>query len=106
MKTSLIRGHDGKYSDDDLADILQTATENPGNSFGGRGTPECLRIVEIMGIQQARKWGVCTMNEFRHFLGLKRMSWLVVRNRFLHLDNIFLQNSRPLKIGILILRLR
>jgi hypothetical protein len=31
-----------------------------------------LRVVEILGIMQARQWGVCTMNEFRHFLGLKR----------------------------------
>lgn len=25
-----------------------------------------------MGILQARQWGVCTMNEFRQFLGLKQ----------------------------------
>ena len=31
-----------------------------------------LRLVEILGIEQARAWGVCTMNEFRKFLGLKR----------------------------------
>ena len=24
-----------------------------------------------MGMEQARRWGVCTMNEFRQFLGLK-----------------------------------
>ena len=30
-----------------------------------------LRVIEIMGIRQARQWGVCTMNEFRQFLGLK-----------------------------------
>ena len=30
-----------------------------------------LRIVEIMGMLQAREWGVCTMNEFRTWLGLK-----------------------------------
>jgi linoleate 10R-lipoxygenase len=31
-----------------------------------------MRVVEIMGIEQARLWGVCTMNEFRQFLGLRR----------------------------------
>jgi hypothetical protein len=29
-----------------------------------------LRVVEILGMVQARQWGVCTMNEFRQFLGL------------------------------------
>ncbi|KAG6915284.1 hypothetical protein DXG01_012306 [Tephrocybe rancida] len=67
----LTRGSDGRFSDDDLADILQTATETPAGAFRGRGTPEVLRLVEIMGIEQSRAWGVCTMNEFRKFLGLK-----------------------------------
>ena len=89
MKSSLIRGPDGKYSDDDLANILQNATENPANSYGGKGTPACLRVIEIMGIQQARQWGVCTMNEFRQFLGLKRMSWLLVRNWFFNLASSY-----------------
>ncbi|KAG5636744.1 hypothetical protein H0H81_007002 [Sphagnurus paluster] len=67
----LKRGPDGKFSDDDLAEILKVATENPAGAFRGRGTPEVLRLVEIMGIEQSRAWGVCTMNEFRKFLGLK-----------------------------------
>ena len=37
-----------------------------------RGSPAVLRIVEILGMVQAREWGVGTMNEFRDFLGLKR----------------------------------
>ncbi|KAF5368150.1 hypothetical protein D9615_010185 [Tricholomella constricta] len=57
--------------DDDLADVLQCATENPAGAFRGRGTPEVLRIAEVEGIRQARQWGLCTMNEFRVFLGLK-----------------------------------
>ncbi|KAF5372318.1 hypothetical protein D9615_009241 [Tricholomella constricta] len=67
----LARGPDGKFSDDDLADVLQCATENPAGAFRGRGTPEVLRIAEVEGIRQARQWGLCTMNEFRVFLGLK-----------------------------------
>lgn len=31
-----------------------------------------LRIIEVMGIMQGRAWGVCSMNEFRKFLGLKQ----------------------------------
>ncbi|KAG6905236.1 hypothetical protein DXG01_004057 [Tephrocybe rancida] len=69
--TGLKRGSDSRFSDDDLAEILQTATETPAGAFRGRGTPEVLRLVEIMGIEQSRTWGVCTMNEFRKFLGLK-----------------------------------
>ena len=87
MNSSLKRGPDGKYSDDDLAYILHTATENPANSYGGKGTPACLRVIEIMGILQARKWGVCTMNEFRQYLGLKRTSGLLIRKPVLHLNS-------------------
>ncbi|KAG6865223.1 hypothetical protein C0991_004346 [Blastosporella zonata] len=67
----LKRGTDGRFSDDDLARVLHTAIETPGGAYRGRGTPEVLRLVELMGIEQARSWGVCTMNEFRKFLGLK-----------------------------------
>ncbi|KAG8952208.1 hypothetical protein FRC04_004915 [Tulasnella sp. 424] len=61
----------GKYDDDKLADMLQNATETPAQAFRARGTPEVLRVVEVMAIEQARQWGVCTMNEFRQFIGLK-----------------------------------
>ncbi|PPQ85481.1 hypothetical protein CVT25_006638 [Psilocybe cyanescens] len=68
----LQRGPDGKFADDDLASILHIATENPASAFRGQGTPAVLRLVEMMGIEQARQWGLCTMNEFRAFLGLKQ----------------------------------
>lgn len=71
--SSLQRGPDGRFSDDDLADILQHATEKPAGAYRARGTPEVLRIIEMLGMQQARSWGVCTFNEFRAFLGLKPM---------------------------------
>ncbi|KAI0673867.1 heme peroxidase [Trametes maxima] len=70
----LKRGPDGRFLDDDLAKILQDATEKPAGTYRARGTPGVLRIVEMMGMEQARKWGVCTMNEFRAFLGLKRFA--------------------------------
>lgn len=54
--------------------ILQDSTEIPAGAFRARGTPAVLRIVEIMGMEQGREWGVCTMNEFRDYLGLKRFA--------------------------------
>lgn len=44
--------------------------ENIG-TFGPRNVPKALRAVEILGIQQARKFGCGTLNEFRKFFGLK-----------------------------------
>ncbi|CAE7200257.1 unnamed protein product [Rhizoctonia solani] len=68
----ITRGPDGRFKDDDIARILQDATEHPARRYGARGTPEVLRIIEIMSMLQARRWGVCTMNEFRERMGLQR----------------------------------
>ncbi|CAE6439578.1 unnamed protein product [Rhizoctonia solani] len=65
------RGPDGRFKDADIAKILQDATADPANRYGARGTPEALKVIEIVAMQQARKWGVCTMNEFRVCMGLK-----------------------------------
>jgi hypothetical protein len=59
---SLARGPDGKFADEDIAKILQDATANPAGQYRARGTPEVLRVVEIMGIEQGRRWGVCTVS--------------------------------------------
>ncbi|KAI0752622.1 heme peroxidase [Daedaleopsis nitida] len=67
----LRRGPDGQFADDDLAGILLDATEKVAGAYRARGSPPALRIVEMMGMLQAREWGVCTMNEFRAWLGLK-----------------------------------
>ncbi|QRV88586.1 heme peroxidase [Ceratobasidium sp. AG-Ba] len=61
----------GRFHDEDLAQILHDATENVSGAFSARNTPEVMKMVEILGIEQARKWGVCTLNEFRKFIGLK-----------------------------------
>ncbi|KAG5648767.1 hypothetical protein DXG03_000115 [Asterophora parasitica] len=112
----LKRGVDGRFSDDDLAEVLQTATENPAGAFRGRGTPEVLRLVEIMGIEQSRAWGVCTMNEFRKFLGLKQFETFedwnpdpeiasAARRLYGHVDNLELytglqaESTMPLTDG-------
>jgi hypothetical protein len=95
----LKRGADGRFSDDDLARVLHNGIEQPAGAFRGRGTPPVLRLVEIMGIEQSRAWGVCTMNEFRQFLGLKQFEsfeeWNpdpeiagAARRLYLHIDNL------------------
>ena len=66
------RQADGTFSDDDLAGILHDSTEKVAGAYRARGTPAALRVIEIMGMDQARRWGVCSMNEFRKFLGLKQ----------------------------------
>ncbi|KAJ8508992.1 hypothetical protein ONZ45_g8792 [Pleurotus djamor] len=108
--------HDGRFSDDDLARILHDTTEEAAGAFGGRGTPSVLRIVEMMGMMQARRWGVCTMNEFRHFLGLRRFKsfeeWNpdkeiahAARQLYGHIDNLELyaglqaEETMPLQDG-------
>ncbi|KAF9465406.1 heme peroxidase [Collybia nuda] len=67
----LARDTSGRFKDDDLAEIIQNATENIAGAFQARGIPESLRIVEILAMEQAREWGTCSLNEFRKFLGLR-----------------------------------
>ena len=40
-------------------------------AFGANNVPQALRAVEILGMQQARKWNCGSLNEFRKFFGLK-----------------------------------
>ncbi|KAI1392148.1 linoleate diol synthase precursor [Hypoxylon trugodes] len=68
----LHRGDDGTYSDDDLVDILTTSIEDVAGAFGANQVPSALRVIEILGITQAREWHVATLNEFRHHFGLKK----------------------------------
>ncbi|KMU91811.1 linoleate diol synthase (Linoleate (8R)-dioxygenase) [Coccidioides immitis H538.4] len=67
----LKRDSDGRFNDDDLVKIMTESTEEIAGSFGPRNVPKALRAVEILGIQQARKWGCGSLNEFRKFFGLK-----------------------------------
>jgi len=55
---SIQRGPDGKFSDDDITKVLHITTNNPAGAFRSRGTPPVLRLVEMMGIEQARWWGL------------------------------------------------
>ncbi|KAK4223785.1 heme peroxidase [Podospora fimiseda] len=62
----------GKFKDEDLVRLLKESMDDPACIFGARTIPKVLRTVEILGIQQARKWQVASLNEFRDFFGLKR----------------------------------
>ncbi|KAG8990745.1 hypothetical protein FRB94_013112 [Tulasnella sp. JGI-2019a] len=70
----LKRQANGSFNDKELGDILKDAMEVPAGAFGARRTPHAMRIIEMMGIEQGRDWGVCSLNEFRKFLGLKPFS--------------------------------
>ena len=67
----LKRGDDGRFNDVELAELLKSCVEEPAHEFGAHGTPASLRMVDILGMIQAReKFNVCTMNEFRKYLNL------------------------------------
>jgi hypothetical protein len=65
------RSDNGKIADKDLVEELIRSTEDVAGSFGPQNIPKVLRSVEILGIVQARKWNVATLNEFRQFCQLK-----------------------------------
>ncbi|RIB25152.1 heme peroxidase, partial [Gigaspora rosea] len=43
-------------------------------AFGVKGISEIFRIIEIFGINSARDLGLCSLNDFCHFLNLKPYS--------------------------------
>ncbi|KAI9804221.1 MAG: hypothetical protein M1825_001623 [Sarcosagium campestre] len=67
----LKRQADGTFNDDELSKILIESIEDRAGAFGANNVPPILRSVEILGIEQARKWNLATLNEFRKFFGLK-----------------------------------
>ncbi|EEP79774.1 hypothetical protein UREG_04620 [Uncinocarpus reesii 1704] len=70
----LRRQADGAFKDADLVKLLQTSTEvvavSQGN-FGARNVPAVMKVIEVLGIEQGREWGLATLNEFRLFFKLK-----------------------------------
>jgi hypothetical protein len=66
----LSRDARGCFGDSDLVRILTEATEDVAASFGPRHVPIALKVIEVMGIQQAREWGVASLNETRAFFGM------------------------------------
>ena len=61
----------GHFEDADLIKILADSTEDVACAFGPRNVPLAMRVVDMLGIQQAREWQVATLNEFRKFFGLE-----------------------------------
>ncbi len=60
----LKRQADGSFNDADLASIVKSCIEEPAHAFGAHGTPDCLKVVDMLGMLQARNaFNVCTMNE-------------------------------------------
>ncbi|KAJ4410035.1 hypothetical protein N0V85_004011 [Neurospora sp. IMI 360204] len=70
-KGNFTRGADGKIDDDELAECIAEAIEDPAGSFGAKNVPPSMRAVEILGIIQGRKWNLAGLNEFRKHFGLK-----------------------------------
>ncbi|KAF7967367.1 hypothetical protein HWV62_34487 [Athelia sp. TMB] len=70
----LRRGMDGRVDDADIARVLQHATESVACSAGARSIPPSLRVIEMMAMNKARDWKICSLNDFRNFLGLKPYS--------------------------------
>lgn len=69
------RDGQGKFNDGLLAQVIKDAVQDVAAAFRARGHPSWFRPIEILGMLTARKdWALCTMNEFRHFLGLKTYS--------------------------------
>ncbi|KAK6220812.1 hypothetical protein LQW54_001730 [Pestalotiopsis sp. IQ-011] len=60
------------FDDQQMLNELTSAMDDPISNFGPRNVPRFLKAVEIMGILQARKWEVGTLNDFREFFGLVR----------------------------------
>ncbi|KAI9724613.1 MAG: hypothetical protein M1828_003636 [Chrysothrix sp. TS-e1954] len=70
----LKRGSDGKFEDDDLAEIMIASVEDCAGAFGANHIPKALKAIDILGMKQARAWDCCSLNEFRNFFGLKKHS--------------------------------
>ncbi|KAM0355122.1 hypothetical protein ACHAPU_000982 [Fusarium lateritium] len=62
----------GLFDDQSMVDELTSAMDDPIANFGPLNVPKCLRAVEVLGIMQARKWEIGTLNDFRDFFGMKR----------------------------------
>ncbi len=65
------RSENGAFRDEDLAKILTESTEDVACAFGPRNVPLVMKMIDILGMQQARAWNVATLNEFRKFFKLE-----------------------------------
>jgi cytochrome P450 len=68
----LQRNKDLTLKDEDLVEILTSSIEDVANSYGANRVPPVMRVVEILGIMQARAWNVASLNEFREYFNLTK----------------------------------
>jgi len=61
----------GAFDDADLVKIIADSTEDVACAFGPRQVPKIMKLVEVLGMEQARLWNVATLNEFRKFFQLE-----------------------------------
>lgn len=73
-----MRDDTGRFDDVELADVLQSGVEASAAACRANGTDACLRVLELAAMERARAWGVCSLNEFRGFLGLPGVCVCVV----------------------------
>ena len=66
----LKRNQDGTFPDEALVEILASSVEDCANAYGANRVPNVLRVVEMLGIMQARAWNVASLNEFRKYFNL------------------------------------
>jgi linoleate 8R-lipoxygenase/9,12-octadecadienoate 8-hydroperoxide 8R-isomerase len=59
------------FSDDDLVKEMAESVDDCANSFGANRVPTVMRVVEMLGIKQARTWNVASLNEFRKYFHLE-----------------------------------
>ncbi|MCJ1470995.1 hypothetical protein MMC07_009643 [Pseudocyphellaria aurata] len=67
----LKRKADGSFETADLVSLVQSSTEDVAGAYGARNVPTIMKAIEILGIQQGRKWKTATLNELRKFFKLK-----------------------------------
>lgn len=64
------RQADGTFKDEDLAREVAASIEDCANAYGANRVPAALRVIQILGIQQARAWNLASLNEFRKYFNL------------------------------------
>ena len=67
----LKRNSKGSFDDADLIKIIADSTEDVACAFGPRNVPLVMKLIETLGMKQARQWQVATLNEFRKFFKLE-----------------------------------
>ncbi|KAL4792140.1 Psi-producing oxygenase A [Aspergillus venezuelensis] len=66
----LHRTADGSYDDDELVDLFEKSVEDCAGAFGSSHVPAIFKSIEALGIMQARRWNLGTLNEFRQYFNL------------------------------------